>query len=81
MQEIRIIVDEEEIRTLVTEKIAEALRRSGEADIGVRSAVQQGVKEFIYAHKEEIIERCVARATAELVKKGLPKLLEQGVGK
>lgn len=33
------------------------------------------VKEVIYAHKDEIIERIVDRAATEMVKKGMPKLL------
>jgi hypothetical protein len=34
-------------------------------------------KEVVYSHKEEIIERVVERATKEIVKKGIPKLLER----
>lgn len=43
----------------------------------VDDIVAAAVKEIVYAHKEEIIERCVKRASAELVRKGLPRLLEQ----
>ena len=35
------------------------------------------VKEIVYSHKEEIIEKVVNRATKEIVRKGLPKLLEK----
>lgn len=33
------------------------------------------VKEVLYAHKDEIIEKVVDRASREIVKKGMPKLL------
>ena len=42
-----------------------------------RKMVPELVKEMVYAHKEDIIEQIVSRATTELVKKGLPKLLER----
>ena len=39
--------------------------------------ISQAVKELIYANKEEIIERVVKKASVEIVKKGLPKLLSK----
>lgn len=47
---------------------------------GVRDGVDKAVKNYIYSEKDRIIERVVERATREIVKKGLPKLLE-GIGK
>lgn len=35
------------------------------------------VKELVYSHKDEIIDKVVDRATKEIVRKGLPKLLEK----
>lgn len=35
------------------------------------------VKDVVYSHKDEIIEKVVDRATREIIKKGLPKLLEK----
>ena len=37
----------------------------------------QAIKEIVYSHKDEIIEKVVDRATKEIVRKGLPKLLER----
>lgn len=34
------------------------------------------VKEIIYSRKDEIIDKVVDRATKEIVRKGLPKLLK-----
>lgn len=39
--------------------------------------ISQAVKNIVYSHKDEIIERVVERATAEIVRKGLPKLIEK----
>ena len=36
------------------------------------------VKDLIYSRKDEIIEKVIDRATKEIVRKGLPKLLERG---
>lgn len=35
------------------------------------------VKDLIYSHKEEILEKVIDKACKELVKKGLPKLFER----
>lgn len=43
--------------------------------------ISSAVKEIIYARKDEIIERVVDRATKEIVRKGLPKLLGRLDGK
>ena len=41
--------------------------------------IAAAVKDLVYSHKDEIIEKVVDRATKEIVKKGLPKLLEKGI--
>ena len=41
------------------------------------ATVADAVKEIVYSRKNEIIETVVERATKEIVKKGLPKLLER----
>ena len=82
MREITITVDENELTRIVTEQIADAMRNeyrseSHDTKYGIRKGVESAVKEYIYASKDEIIDRCVARASAELVRKGLPKLIER----
>lgn len=37
------------------------------------------VKDLVYSHKDEIIDKVVDRAVKEMVRKGLPKLLERGI--
>lgn len=39
--------------------------------------ISAAVKELIYSRKDEIIEMVVDRAAREIVKKGLPKLLDK----
>lgn len=39
--------------------------------------IRDAVKELVYSHKDEIIDRVVDRAVKEIVKKGLPKLMER----
>ena len=42
--------------------------------------VASAVKEIVYSRKDEIIEMVVERAVKEIVRKGLPKLLERSEG-
>lgn len=44
-----------------------------------RDIIPLAVKELVYAHKDEIINDVVDRAVKEIVRKGLPKLLERGI--
>lgn len=42
---------------------------------GTGDVISQAVKELVYSRKDEIIEMVVERASRELVRKGMPKLL------
>lgn len=44
---------------------------------GAGHEISAAVKELIYSRKDEIVEMVVDRAAKELVKKGLPKLIEK----
>ena len=39
--------------------------------------IAAAVKDLVYSHKDEIVDKVVDRATKEIVRKGLPKLLER----
>ena len=39
--------------------------------------ISQAVKDIVYSHKDEIIDKVVDRAVIEIVRKGIPKLLER----
>ena len=83
---ITVEINDENIAQMVEQMIAKEIvseygAMARNAKYGVREGVDKAVKAYIYSRKDEIIERCVKRATAELVRKGLPKLLEGMVEK
>lgn len=39
--------------------------------------IAEAAREIVYSRKDEIIEKVIERATREIVKKGLPKLIEK----
>lgn len=82
---IEIKISEENISRLIEEMIAKQFMNERgaeyrEAKYGIRDGVDKAVKNYIYSEKENIINRVVERASREIVKKGLPKLLEE-IGK
>ena len=77
---IEIVIDENYITELVSQEIAKRIvaergYENREAKIGIRDGVDKAIKQYIYSKKELVIDRVVERATVEIVKKGLPKLL------
>ena len=58
------------LNTIVNRELASKYSVTGDV-------VSSAVKEIVYSHKDEIIEMVVERATKEIVRKGLPKLLER----
>ena len=67
---------------VIGEKISEILNMVLFDELGSRYSstngeISQAVKELIYSHKDEIIDKVVDKATKEIVKKGLPKLIER----
>lgn len=73
-------LDEEKLAIKIEEEIIEQALSDNFYDIrrGVKTGIEKAVKEYIYINKDEIIEKVVNRATAEIVKKGILKLLERG---
>lgn len=83
---LNIEISEEEIKDLVAEKISDAivekfsqekLSCDGTIARGIRDGMDKVVQDMLYAHKDEIIDRVVERASTEMVRKGMPKLLSQ----
>ena len=79
---IEIEIDEKYIAELVSQEIARRIvaergYEASEAKFGIRDGVDKAIKNYIYSKKDEVIERVVERASVEMVKKGLPKLLER----
>lgn len=42
--------------------------------------ISAAVKELVYSQKDRIIEMVVDRASAEIVRKGLPRLMDKMIG-
>ena len=85
MAEITITVNETDIAALIEQKIADSIAKgygydAAEVKWGVRKSTEKAVKDYVYSRKDEIIEKVVARASAELVRKGLPILMERMSG-
>lgn len=79
---IEIEIDENYIAELVSQEIAKRIAaehgyENREARIGIRDGVDKAIKQYIYSKKDSVIERVVERASLEIVRKGLPKLLER----
>lgn len=79
---IEIEIDENYIAELVSQEIAKRIvadrgYESREAKFGIRNGVDKAIKQYIYSKKDEVIERVVDRASVEIVKKGIPKLIER----
>lgn len=65
---------EEQIIAILDTILREQLRNRYS---GAGGEISAAVKDMVYSHKKEIIDKCVEKASAELVRKGLPKLLER----
>lgn len=78
MRQYVIEVDDTVIEQQITNILNDAFRREMlKRYDGIGGEVRQAVKDLIYQHKEEILERVIDRASKELVRKGLPALLER----
>jgi hypothetical protein len=79
---IQVEIDEDRLVNLVeAEIVRRTIEQNGhsnwDARIGIKHGTDKAIQEYIYANKTEIIERVVQRASTEIVKKGLPKLLAE----
>ena len=79
---IELEIDDTYIKELVANQIADRIIDSHcyenrEAKYGVREGTDKAIKNYIYSRKDEIIEKVISRASTEIVKKGMPKLLDK----
>lgn len=77
---IEIEIDEKYVAELVSQElakriVAEHTYENREAKYGIREGVDKAIKQYIYSKKDLVIESVVERASVEIVKKGIPKLL------
>jgi Cys-tRNA synthase (O-phospho-L-seryl-tRNA:Cys-tRNA synthase) len=79
---IEIEIDEKYIAELVSQEIARRIvtehsYENREARYGIREGVDKAIKQYVYSKKDEVIDRVIKRASVEIVRKGLPKLIER----
>jgi hypothetical protein len=79
---IEFEIDEKYITELVSKEIARRIVEergydNREARAGIRDGVDKAIKQYIYSRKDDVIEKVIDRASVEIVKKGLPKLIER----
>ena len=73
---VTIEIDEDELQKSIIDMVAkECARAYFKRD--EYKGIEKAVKEVIYSQKEELLSRCVDKASAELTRKALPKLLEK----
>lgn len=65
---------DEQIGKILNEALNDELRRKYSQ---TGDEISKAVKDLVYSRKDEIIDRIVDKAVKELVRKGLPKLLER----
>ena len=81
MSQFLIEVDENAIKEQIAGILNAVLKqelRSRYSDTG--REISAAVKELIYSQKDKIIEMVVDRASAEIVRKGLPRLIDKMTG-
>ena len=74
--ELKVTIDEKELEELITLNLVKQIMSKNEYRYDMKKSIGESVKQHIYQNKDEIIERVVERASTEIVKKALPKLLE-----
>lgn len=73
---VTIEIDEDELQKAIIDMIAkECARTYFKRD--EYKGIEKAVKEVVYSQKEELLSRCVDKASTELTRKALPKLLEK----
>lgn len=81
MSQFLIEVDENAIKEQIAGILNTVLKqelRSRCSDTG--REISAAVKELVYTQKDRIIEMVVDRASAEIVRKGLPRLMDKMIG-
>lgn len=78
MSQYMIEVDDkvitEQINNIINAVFKDEMRRKYS---DTNDAISMAVKDLIYSHKDELIEKVVDRAATEISKKALPKLIKR----
>ena len=72
-----VVFDEEKIRHMISGIVENYVESEIKlAMFRENGAIRTWIKEALYSHKDEIIDRVVERASKEMVRKGLNRMLE-----
>lgn len=78
MSQYLIEIDDSVVQEQINRILNSMLNRGiQEKTSGVGYVISDAVKELIYSRKDEIVDKVVDRAVKEIVKRGLPKLMER----
>ena len=75
--EIKIQIDEEELKKLITDLIARKITTQYTAERNMfKNELAKATREVIYAEKDYIIQEVIHRAVKEVSKKSITKMVE-----
>jgi hypothetical protein len=78
VMQVNIEINDKELREEVTSIIARKLTNGWSTERNVmKRTIADAVKEVVYSEKEFIIDMVINRATTEIVKKSMPKLIDK----
>lgn len=78
MSTFQLEIDDRAITAQIDKIINEVFNREMKRKYGdTGEALSKAVSEIVYSHKDEIIEKVIDRAAAEITKKALPKLIKR----
>ena len=76
--EIKVKIDDKELQEEITRIIANKITSTYSYEQSTfKREIANAVKETIYSEKQFIIDAVIARATTEIVKKAMPKLIDK----
>lgn len=78
MSQYTINIDDSAIAEQMNKILDSIISREMKRKCGnVGDEISSAVKDIIYSRKDEIIDKVISRASTEIVKKGMPKLLDK----
>ena len=75
--EIKVQIDEEELKAFITERLSRQLTSNYSADRNMfKKQIAEITREVVYAEKDYIIQEVISRAVKEVSKKSITKMVE-----
>ena len=74
---LELNINEKNLEKMITEQISTHALNTNHFRYDLKNAIGEAVKKYVYSEKEQIIEKVVDRASKELVRKGLPRLIKK----